>query len=89
MKENSKEKPLKRKKIKTKEEEKMPTLFNNIKRELTQNEYNLRAKNCVFFLRSPLSRQIVIEIKDDSKIKKKKKKRRTYYHLPVKSEAKK
>ena len=88
MKENSKEKPLKRKKIKTKEEEKMPTLFNNIKRELTQNEYDLRAKNCVFFLRSPLSRQIVIEIKDDSKKKKKKKKRKTYYHLPVKSEAK-
>ena len=86
---NLNQKPLKRKKIEVEEEEKMPTLFNNNKREITQKEYDNRVKNCNFFMRSPLSHQIVLEIRGDSKKKtKEKKKQRTYFHLQFKSETK-
>lgn len=89
MKENSKKEPLKRKKILVKEEEKRYSLFDNNKREISQKEYNYRAKNCFFFMRSPLSNHLILEIKPDSKKKKKKKrKQRQYFYLQFKSEKK-
>ena len=89
MEENSKQSPLKMDKKLNKKEEKRQNLFSNNKREITQEEYNYRTKNCFFFMRSPLSRQIVLEIKDDSKKKKKKKKKQVnYFYLQFKSESK-
>lgn len=78
---------LKKKKLLIKEEEKRPTLFNNYKGEISQKEYDYRTKQSFFFLRNPLSNQIVFEIKDDSK-KKRKKKFKSYFHLEHKTDTK-
>ena len=73
MEENSKQEPLKKDK-KIIKEEKRVSLFSNNKKEITKEEYDHRAKNCIFFMRSPLSNQIILQIRDDSKKRKKSKK---------------
>jgi len=89
MEDKNKKRPLNKKKILIKEEQKFSSLFNNNKGEISQKEYDHRKKNCFFFMRSPVSNQIILEIKPDSKKKKKKKKKqRTYFHLQFKSETK-
>ena len=89
MEDKNKKRPLNKKKNLIKEEQKFSSLFNNNKGEISQKEYDHRKKNCFFFMRSPVSNQIILEIKPDSKKKKKKKKKqRTYFHLQFKSETK-
>ena len=88
MEENSKQEPLKKDKKIIKEEKRI-SLFSNNKKEITKEEYDHRAKNCIFFMRSPLSNQIILQIRDDSKKrKKKKKKQKSIFYLQIKSEAK-
>ena len=89
MEENSKQEPLKKDKIIIKEQKRY-SLFSNNKKEITKEEYDHRVKNSFFFMRSPLSNQIVLQIRDDSKKrkKKKKKKQKSFFHLQFKSETK-
>ena len=75
------------------EDEKMPLFLDNDninnKEDLFQEEYDLRSKNSFFFLRSPLSKHIILEAKPDSKKKRKKKKKpRIYFHSQFKEETK-
>ena len=74
MEDKNKKRPLNKKKNLINEEQKFSSLFNN-KDEISQKEYDHRKKNCFFFMRSPVSNQIILEIKPDSKKKKKKKKK--------------
>ena len=87
MKENSEKWTLKKKDFMKPEEEKRATLFSKYKGDITEKEYNLRIKNCYFFMRSPLSSNIILETRPDSKKRrKKKKKKRTYFHTQFKNE---
>lgn len=72
MEENSQKNVLKLNESVNQEEEKMPLFLDNIndnnnKDEISQEEYDLRSKNSFFFLRSPLSKHILLEAKPDSK----------------------
>ena len=71
MEDKNKKRPLNKKKNLINEEQKFSSLFNN-KDEISQKEYDHRKKNCFFFMRSPVSNQIILEIKPDSKKKEKK-----------------
>ena len=74
MEENSKQESLKKDKILIKEPKRY-SLFSNNKKEITKEEYDHRVKNSFFFMRSPLSNQIVLQIRDDSKKRKKRRRK--------------
>ena len=87
MEEISKINSLKKKKMKIKKEDESYSIFDNSKKEISKEEYDNRVKSSVLFMRNPLSRPFLLEIRPDSK-KKWRKKKRIYFRLQLKPETK-